>query len=101
MVITETQRRDLLQHYMAMEPELYLNTETYKLSVEYGQEYIVFYATNVRQHKVVSMALVTKDTWQMIHKGMPMAYLYTTVLERMESDLLEGIECSDIIELEL
>ena len=98
MITSEQERRDLLFHYMSMEPTIHLNAMEYTISVEYGHWYIVFYAICKRLHEIGAMALVTKDTWKMIDRGLPMAVLYTTVLQSLESAIAHGYECSDIIE---
>ena len=97
MNISEEQRRDLLYHYMSMEPTVRINALDYHISVEYGNWYVVFYAVCKRLHALGAMALVTKDTWNMIDRGLPMAALYNVVLDNIEKSLERGHECGDVI----
>lgn len=99
-MITEEERRDLLHHYMLMEPRIRFNLETFDISVSFGQWYVVFYATCVRHHRVGAMALVTNDTWKGINKGLPMAAVYNLVLEALEDALAYGYDVGEIIDLE-
>ena len=99
-MITEDERRELLHHYMLMEPRIRFNLETFDISVSYGQWYIIFYATCTKHHRVGAMALVTMDKWKGIHKGLPMAAIYNCVLESLEEALVHGLDVGEIIDLE-
>jgi hypothetical protein len=90
--LTEDQRRDLLEHYMSTEPEIYVHRHPYLVSVNYiaDPNYVSFYAVSMRTHWCGAKTLVPRDQWEQMNNGLCMAYLLNNVLDSLE----EGIKRS-------
>ncbi len=88
--LTDAQRQQLIENYIATEPTIYYNTLPYSVSVDLDSsaDFVLFYAVDKRD-RVGAITCLTRDTWDAIQSGFSMAGVYNTVLDTLEKGLID------------
>ena len=83
--MTEEERQRLFHSYVLLEPEIHVNSAKYLISEHYQEGGVHFYAVHARLQTLGAQAFVPPECWQSCSTGLSLAYLYSTVLETLET----------------
>ena len=87
MQLTETERRTMIAQYLCEEPSISVNLIDYRLSVEFREEGVVFYAVD-KWGTLHAIVVVTIDTWQACQCGLAVAFVYNSALDTLENSIV-------------